>query len=81
MTYIWNRADRVAKENMPHVVEEAFTKWTKEQYKDFHKLTEEEKSQVNYKVVVQMGKMHYNLRQLGYNKPALTMQESLNKIK
>lgn len=81
MTYIWNRADRVAKENMPHVVEEAFRKWTKEQYKDFNTLTEEEKSKVNYKVVVQMGKMHYNLRQLGYNKPALTMQESLNKIK
>lgn len=81
MTYIWNRADRVDPKLMPQVVEEAFKKWTKEQYKDFNTLTEEEKSKVNYKVVVQMGKMNYNLRQLGYRKPALTMQESLNKIK
>jgi len=66
---------------MPKVIEDAFDKWTKEQYKNFQDLTEEKKQEVNYRVVVQMGKMHYNLRQLGYNKPALTMQESLNKIK
>ena len=81
MTYIWNRADKVDPKLMPKVVKDAFNKWTKEQYKDFNKLTEEEKGKVNYKVCVQMGKMHHNLRQLGYNKPALTMQESLNKIK
>ena len=68
MTYIWNRADRVAKEDMPHVVKEAFRKWTKEQYKGFNKLTEEEKGKLNYKVCVQMGKMNYNLKQLGYIK-------------
>ena len=68
MTYIWNRADRVDPELMPKVVEEAFNKWTKEQYKDFNKLTEAEKNKVNYKVVVQMGKMNYNLKQLGYIK-------------
>ena len=78
MTYIWNRADRVDPELMPKVVEEAFNKWTKEQYKNFHKLTEEEKSKVNYKVVIQMGKMNYNLRQLGYHKPALTKNETLD---
>jgi len=81
MTYIWNRADRVDPKLMPKVIEDAFDKWTKEQYKNFQDLTEEKKQEVNYRVVVQMGKMHYNLRQLGYNKPALTMQESLNKIK
>ena len=81
MTYIWNRADRVDPKLMPKVVEDAFNKWTKEQYKNFKELTEEKKQKVNYRVVVEMGKMHYNLRQLGYNKPALTKQESLNKIK
>ena len=81
MTYIWNRADKVDPKLMPKVVEDAFKKWTKEQYKNFKDLTEEGKNQVNYKVVIQMGKMNYNLRQLGYYKPALTKQESLNKIK
>lgn len=66
MTYIWNRADRVDPKLMPKVVEDAFNKWTKEQYKDFKDLTEAEKNKVNYKVVVQMGKMNYNLKQLGY---------------
>ena len=66
MTYIWNRADRVESKLMPKVVEEAFNKWTKEQYKNFHKLTEEGKNQVNQKVIGQMGKMNYNLKQLGY---------------
>ena len=43
MTYIWNRAERVPEELMPDAVEDAFNEWTKEQYKDFNKLTEEEK--------------------------------------
>ncbi|MDO7612639.1 MAG: hypothetical protein MUQ75_00255 [Crocinitomicaceae bacterium] len=80
MTYIWNRADRVDPKLMPKVIEDAFNKWTKEQYKNFKDLTEEEKNEVNYRVIVQMGKMNYNLRQLGYYKPALTKEESLNKI-
>ena len=81
MTYIWNRAEKVDPELMPKVVEDAFNKWTKEQYRNFQDLTEERKQDINYRVVVQMGKMNYNLRQLGYYKPALTKQESLNKIK
>ena len=81
MTYIWNRADRVDPKLMPEVVENAFNKWIKEQYKNFRDLTEEEKNEVNYKVVVQMGKMNYNLRQLGYHRPSLTKEETLNKIK
>jgi hypothetical protein len=68
MTYIWNRADRVDPKLMPKVIEDAFCKWTKEQYKNFKDLTEKEKSLVNYKVVTQMGKMNYNLKQLGYKK-------------
>lgn len=80
MTYIWNRAEKIDPELMPKVVEDAFSKWTKEQYKNFQDLTEEAKNQVNYKVVVQMGKMNYNLRQLGYYKPSLTKEETLNKL-
>ena len=67
MTYIWNRAERVDKELMPQVVEEAFNKWVKEQYKGFSDLSEERKAQINYKVCVQMGKKNYNLKQLGYD--------------
>ena len=80
MTYIWNRADRVPKELMPKVVEDAFNKWTKEQYKNFSELTEQEKGKVNYKVVSQMDKMNYNLKQLGYHKPSLTKEETLNTL-
>ena len=80
MTYIWNRAERVDPELMPKVVEDAFSKWAKDQYKDFKHLTEEQKNKINYKVVIQMGKMNYNLRKLGYLKPTLTKEEALNKI-
>ena len=65
---------------MPKVVEDAFKKWTQEQYKDFKDLTEEKKQKINYRVCIQMGKMNYNLRQLGYYKPSLTKEETLNKI-
>ncbi len=66
MTYIWNRMDKVDKNLMPKLVKDCFDKWTKEQYENFDKLTEEEKGKVNYKVCVQMGKMNYNLKQLGH---------------
>ena len=68
MTYIWNRAERVDKELMPEVVEKAFRDWTRDQYKNFKNLTEEEKIKVNYRVCLQMGKMNFNLKELGYNK-------------
>jgi len=67
MTYIWNRMDRVPKDLMPKVVQDAFNEWTKEQYKNFDKLVEEEKTKVNFKVSKQMGQMAYNLKQLGYS--------------
>jgi hypothetical protein len=68
MTYIWNRADRVPKDKMPHVIKDAFDQWSKEQYKNFQNLTEEEKTKINFNVCKQMGKMNYNLKQLGYIK-------------
>ncbi len=68
MTYIWNRAERVDPELMPKVVEDAFSRWAKEQLKNFQHLTKEQKTQVSFKVAKQMGKKNYNLRQLGYYK-------------
>ena len=68
MTYIWNRAERVDKELMPDAVENAFNEWTKEQLKNFNKLSDEAKVQVTFKISKQMGKKNYNLRQLGYHK-------------
>lgn len=68
MTYIWNRADKVDPKLMPKVVEDAFKKWTKEQYKNFNDLTDEAKTQVTFKVAKQMGKKNYALTQLGYYK-------------
>jgi len=80
MTYIWNRADRVDPKLMPDVVQEAFNKWTKEQYKDFKDLSEEKKNKINYRVCVEMGKMAYNLRQLGYYAPKQTKKQILVKV-
>ena len=77
MTYIWNRADRINPKLMPKIVENAFNKWSKEQYKNFSELTEQEKVKINHKVCVQMDKMNYNLMQLGYHKFASTKQEIL----
>lgn len=68
MTYIWNRADRVNPELMPKAVEDAFSRWTKKQLKNFNELSNERKAQVTLTICKQMGKMNYNLRQLGYIK-------------
>lgn len=66
MTHIWNRADRVPKENMPHVVEDAFKKWEAEQFKDFEHLTEERKIQIRYRVSRQLRDKNIALMNLGY---------------
>jgi hypothetical protein len=66
MTYIWNRAEKINKELMPKAVKDSFDKWMKEKLKGFDKLTDEEKTEVTFKITKQMGKMNYNLRQLGY---------------
>ena len=80
MTYIWNRADRVDPKLMPKVVEDAFNRWTKEQLKNFNQLSDERKIEVTFTICKQMGKMNYNLRQLGYDKPALTKEQTLDKL-
>ena len=59
---------KVDKNMMPKIVEDAFNKWAKEQFKDFKGLTEERKAEVNFTILKQMGKMDYNLKQLGYIK-------------
>ena len=66
MTYIWNRAEKVNKKLMPKVVKDAFNKWVKETLKGFDELTDQEKTEVTFKITKQMGKMNYNLKQLGY---------------
>ena len=68
MTYIWNRAEKVDKELMPKVVEDAYNKWAKEQLKNFNELSDERKTQVTFTIAKQFGKKNYNLRQLGYYK-------------
>ena len=59
---------KVDKNIMPKVVEDAFNKWTKEQLENFDELTEERKAKVTFTILKQMGKMNYNLKQLGYIK-------------
>jgi len=68
MTYIWNRADRVPKENMPHVVEDAFKRWEEDQFKNFEHLSDERKLLVRQKVSKQLREKNVNLIKLGYYK-------------
>ena len=68
MTHIWNRADRVAKEDMPHVVEDAFKKWEAEQFKNFEYFTDERKLKVRQNVSKQLREKNVALINLGYYK-------------
>jgi hypothetical protein len=68
MTYIWNRADRVPKENMPHVVEDAFKAWEKDQFKNFEYLSEDKKFKVRQNVSRQLRAKNVALIGLGYYK-------------
>lgn len=68
MTYIWNRADRVPKKDMPHVVEDAFKKWEKEQFKNFEHLSEDRKFKVRQNVSRQLREKNMSLILLGYYK-------------
>ncbi len=68
MTYIWNRAERVPKEDMPHVVEDAFKKWEAKQFKNFEHFTEERKLKVRYLVSKQLREKNLALINLGYYK-------------
>jgi len=64
--YIWNRAERVDKENMPHVVVEAFNKWQKAEFKGLMSMTEEYKKKTLTRVNKQKKQMEQNLASLGY---------------
>lgn len=68
MTYIWNRADRVPKKDMPHAVEDAFKKWEADQFKNFEHFTDERKLKVRYLVSKQLREKNMNLIRLGYYK-------------
>lgn len=64
--YIWNRAERVDKENMPHIVIEAFNKWQKAELKGLMNMTEEYKKKTLTRVNKQKKQMEQNLTYLGY---------------
>jgi len=64
--YIWNRAERVDKENMPHIVIEAFNKWQKAELKGLMNMTEEYKKKTLARVNKQKKQMEQNLTYLGY---------------
>lgn len=64
--YIWNRAERVDKENMPHVVVEAFNKWQKKELQSLITMTEDFQNKTLAKVDRQKKQMEQNLASLGY---------------
>jgi hypothetical protein len=64
--YIWNRAERVNKENMPHVVIEAFNKWQMAQTKSLEFKSEKGKANTLSRIKKQKKQMEQNLTYLGY---------------
>jgi hypothetical protein len=66
MTYIWNRAERVPKDKMPHVVEDSFKEWENELFKNFDQLNDAEKFRVRNKYSTQLRKKNVALMCLGY---------------
>ena len=64
--YIWNRAERVDKKNMPHVVIDAFNEWQKAELKGLMSMTEEYKKKTLTRVNKQKKQMEENLASLGY---------------
>jgi len=64
--YIWNRAERVDEENMPHVIVEAFNKWQKKELKSLRTMTEDFQKKTLAKVDRQKKQMQENLALLGY---------------
>jgi hypothetical protein len=64
--YIWNRAERVDKENMPHVVIDAFNKWQKIETKDLNFKSEKGKANTIARIKRQKKQMEQNLTYLGY---------------
>ena len=66
MTYIWNRAERVPKKDMPHVVEKCFKEWEDKLFKNFDKLNDVEKFRVRNIYSIQLRKKNVSLMELGY---------------
>ena len=68
MTYIWNRAERVPKDKMPHIIEESFKEWEAQQFKNFEHLSDDRKFQVRQRVSRQLREKNLALINLGYYK-------------
>ena len=66
MTYIWNRAERVPKDKMPHIVEEHFKEWTDKLFKNFDQLNDAEKFRVRKLYSAQLRNKNVALTCLGY---------------
>lgn len=64
--YIWNRAERVDKKNMPKVVVDAFNAWQKAELKGLVSMTEDYKKKTLTRVNKQRKQMEENLASLGY---------------
>ena len=66
MTYIWNRAERVPKDKMPHVVEKCFKEWENKLFKNFDQLDEIEQFKIRYRYSTQLRNKNTALACLGY---------------
>ena len=64
--YIWNRAERVDKKNMPKVVVDAFNKWQKAQSKGLMFKSEKGRFNALARIKRQKKQMEENLASLGY---------------
>jgi hypothetical protein len=50
--YIWNRAERVAEKNMPHILTKCFGAWSKERYARLKLTSDEKKRKSMLKTIV-----------------------------
>ena len=58
--YIWNRAERVDKNLMPHRLTECFGRWSKEQYARLKVISNEKKRESLLKTIVKQRKNYEN---------------------
>ena len=54
--YIWNRAERVNKKNMPHRLTECFGRWSKDQYARLKLISNEKKRKALLNTIVKQRK-------------------------
>ena len=64
--YIWNRAERVDKKNMPKVVVDAFNRWQEAQAKGLMFKSEKGRFNALARIKRQKKQMEENLASLGY---------------